>query len=247
MENKETQISIELFEKNARIHNQKNLRRSILTMHKHAKEYVNIPGGLTNECVMEINVDKSALEDVMGLLKGKGYRIIGTENILPIEISLNSLLPIRDKDDNVKGLIAQGQNDLEIMTKRNKEYMIDENDDAKFLFSPKNDDVNNVIEFIQDVNAELRRIAEEKDVTILIYVTNVLKNLSGAIAYNFVDQDSEDNKVIDFQTSFILNVNMANAFSTYYAGYAASYLASDISDLDFLNLSIMATNLKYKE
>lgn len=247
MENKEIEISVEKFEKLARKANRKFLARSILSMAKHYNEYIKeFPAGLTNECSVEITIDKSAIDRVLDILKSKGYKIIGTKNLLQMEATLTNLRSIKNPNDKIKEMLNKAEKEYEEAKKNNQEYLVNEDDDAKFLVSPIKEGVSNLIEFISDINNEFKEIAGSDDLTILLYVSNVLDNLKGLIGYNFIEEKDGKEEIIDFYTTFNINVDFRNNLSIFYAGYASSGLVDNVDDLDFFNLKILAKNLNEK-
>ena len=75
------EISLSIFERNAKIFNRKGLRRTFSSIYTHAGEYVPVqPLSARREVVLEVTIDKNSADEYQKFLKDNGFTILGDKN-----------------------------------------------------------------------------------------------------------------------------------------------------------------------
>ncbi|MBQ9449269.1 MAG: hypothetical protein IJU60_05285 [Acholeplasmatales bacterium] len=243
----EKEINVELFEKNARLYNKKNLKRHYASIWEHAKEYGFIvpPLGCRGDFVIKASIDKEFVEEFIGFLEERKLNIIGVNNHYQLryvledyEIYKNAM---NDISENIKKIEEEYQRQLNIKEK----YMVNENDDAVFYFYPFNEDVDTLFEFYLRYKDEILDFAKQRDITIMFDLESFYNFATGFMAFNFLDSDNND-EPMDFAKRIIIHFDLAKAYSIYVVSRILSNIGDTYEELEYMETHIFGDNLKYK-
>ena len=80
------EISLQVFERNAKIFNKKGLRRSYISIPERYQEYVVVPPlSSRKQVVLETTLDKEYALDFINYLKDNGFTVLGSTNYFHLE------------------------------------------------------------------------------------------------------------------------------------------------------------------
>ena len=243
----EKEINVELFEKNARLYNKKNLKRHYASIWEHAKEYGFIvpPLGCRGDFVIKASIDKEFVDEFIGFLEERKLNIIGVNNHYQLRYVLEDYEvyknAMNDISENIKKIEEEYQRQLNIKEK----YMINENDDAIFYFYPFNEDVDTLFEFYLRYKDEILDFAKQRDITIMFDLESFYNFATGFMAFNFLDSDNND-EPMDFAKRIIIHFDLAKAYSIYVVSRILSNIGDTYEELEYMETHIFGDNLKYK-
>ncbi len=245
----EEEISVAVFEKNARIFNRKSLRRRYCSIPEHLEEYLRVkPLGATTKYVLEVIIDKGYVEKFQDMLKQWHFTLLGSNNYFHIENIVVDYHWNENVFSAVKEQIEAIEKDLESMKVNKKEFKELENDDVCFYFLPYNEKIHTLCKFIEEVKEDIISFCLKEDITIVMNVKGYSANVQGFLGFNFLDAEEEKEEVvIDFTSSFVLKVDFAERMSVYNAAMFLTGIADNEEDLDLLNCHILADHVRFKE
>lgn len=242
------EIRLDVFEKNARLSNKKNLRRSFFSIPTHYKEYINIlPLSARKEVVLEATLDKEYAGKFIDFLKENKFRVLGSINYFHLE---NVVLDY----DNNKELYAGNETaikavkkDLKTMKKETTDFKEIEDEDVVFYFLPYNDSVSNLFEFITVYKEKLLEFTKEFDITLVLKVSGYCNQIDGFFGFNFFDADVKDKEeLVDYAARVNVMVDFAMPSSVYAAGLFLTSIGDSVDELVAVNTHIIAENVKFK-
>ena len=145
------EISLSLFERNAKIFNRKGLRRTFSSIYTHSNEYVPVvPLSARKEVVLEVTLDKNSADTYQQFLKDNGFIVLGDKNFFHLENA------VKDFDQNPtpyqqqKEAIDKVRTDVDNLKKDVKPYNEVKDEDVIFYFLPYNDVVKTLFELMVD-------------------------------------------------------------------------------------------------
>lgn len=242
------EITLSLFERNAKVRNKKGLRRSFSSIPSRYTEYINMPPlGATSKFVIEATVDKEYADEFVSLLKEKGFDVLGSMNYY----FLDKIVADYDKNKNLfvaqKEAIEAISKDLVLIKENYKPYEELENDDVKFYFTPYVEGVDTLFEFIGVYKDQILEFAKEKDITIMLRPVSYCNQLDGFFGFNFFDAESEEEIVVDYASALNIIVDFKNSHSVYAAGLLLTGIGENEDELKVMNVRYLGDNLVYEK
>lgn len=242
------EITIEVFENNAKIYNKKNLRRSYASIPLHETEYIQLrPLGASSKFVLEVIIDKEYAVEYQKYLKKKGFTILGGTNYYHIENMLKDYHSNERIYGNIKDRMEEIEKDYNLMLKNNKPFVELENDDVKFYFLPYNDTIETLCDFIEASKTGISRFCKNRDITIVMNVIGYCNMIKGFFGFNFFDAESKKEESIDYSSNILINVDFSIKNSVYASALLLSGITSSKEDIELMNCHILAENLKYNK
>ena len=240
------EISLSLFEKNAKLYNKRFIRRSYVSYEEHYNEFVNTkPLSARNKFVIEATIDKEYVKPFIELLKENGFNILGSKNYYNLENV------IKDYNENPsmyqvqKEAIAAIEKDVELLKNSSEEFENIENDDSRFYFLPYNDKVESLFEFVEVYKDTILKFSQENDITIMLKVSGYCNQIEGFLGFNFFDADKTDEEVVvDFASRVTVVANLNSNVSVFAAGLLLSGIGESEDELKALNTHIVVENIK---
>ena len=241
------EITIELFERNAKIYNKKGLRRQYYSIPEKNKEYINVlPLGLSNKLIFECTIDKDYYFEFNKILLENNYKCLGDQNILGLKKICQDYDCNPDIYASYKEPVEAIKKDLINLEKEIKEYKELENNDVLFYFEAFNDEVNDLETFIKSMKDKILNYAKEKDITIMLKIIGFSSQLNGFLGFNFFDADEKENEiVVNFASNITIGVDFKNKVNVVAAAYLLSSVAKTKEGLVYCNTHIVAENAKY--
>ena len=241
------EISLSLFERNAKIYNRKGLRRTFSSIYTHSNEYLPVnPLSARREVVLEVTIDKNSVEAYQQFLKDNEFTILGDKNYFHLENACNDF----DANPTVFAQQKEGIEKAKADVKKMKENFIPyteiKDEDVIFYFLPYNDVVKTLFEFIGAYKEKISEFAKKEDITIMMKISGFCNQIDGFFGFNFFDADQGDKEVIvDYASKVNVRVDFNDRFQVYAAGILLSGVGDDLDELMAMNTSIVAENLKY--
>lgn len=243
------EISINLFEKNAKLCNKNHLLRDYVSISKHKDEYLkSIMPGIVDKVVLECSIEKKYYDGFIDILKHHDFTILGDQNdyhykAICLDYESNPLLY-----KNYKESVESIKNSLLDIENKRKEYKELEHNNVLFYFLPYNNTIITLNDFINECKDEIIKYAKKNDITIMLRIKGEGNPIEGFIGFNFLDADITDKEVvIDYICNITINVDFKNRVSVYLASMALTSISLNCEDIKGLNVHIIADNIKYYE
>ena len=107
------EITLELFEKNAKIANKKGLRRQYSSIPLRASEYLpSIPLGVSDKLVLECTIDKEFYPNIKALLEENNFQLLGSQNYYNLKEIVDGYEANKEAYKNYDEPISAIKNDL---------------------------------------------------------------------------------------------------------------------------------------
>ena len=243
------EISLSLFERNAKIFNKKGLRRTFSSIPTHVQEYVPTePLSARKQVTLEVTIDKNSAEAYQQFLKDNGFTVIGDTNYFHLQNACEDYEKKKDLFVRQKEAIEAIQKDLEKMKSNCKAYKEIKDDDAVFYFIPYNDVVDTLFEFIGAYKEKISEFAKKEDITIMMKISGFCNQIDGFFGFNFYVADQGDKEVIvDYASRITVSVDFKDRYQAFNAGLLLSGVGDDLEELMAMNTHILAENLKYNQ
>ena len=233
------EISLELFERNLKLYNNKNLRRSYTSIENKINEYglKAAPLSATSKFMIQVTIDKSVVEEFIELIKSKNFPMYGDTDTYYLEKSVS------DYEAN-KGLFTQQKAAIEAISKD----LVNLNMDRKPYKEIENEDcVFTLFEFVTAYKDEFVEFSKKHDVTIMMRISGFCNQVNGFIGFNFLDADQKDKEVVvDFVIRINVNVDFNSRGNTFNAALLLKGIGENKDELIAMNTHLLADNLKYK-
>lgn len=240
------EITIELFERNAKVYNKKGLRRSYSSIPDRPAEYIGMkPLGASSKFVLEVVIDKASGLEFQEYLKRKDFMILGAKNYFHIGNMLQDYHEKESLYETIKERMDAVQKDYLLMKENPEPFEELENEDVKFHFLPYNDEIKNLCDFIEEEKNSILQFAKEKDITIILNIIGYCNMVKGFFGFNFLDADAKEETVIDYSSNIVVNVDFSQRVGTYAAALLLKGITDNAEDLELMNCHIVAENLKY--
>lgn len=241
------EISIGLFERHAKIYNKKGLRRRYSSIPERENEYISVrPLGASSRFVLEVVMDKEYVLDFQHYLKEKGYSILGAKNHYHLGNLIQDYHAKESIYSSVKEKMEAIEKDYHLMIEDSSPFEEIENDDAKFYFLPYQGNIQNLCEFVEEEKSDILKYAKDKDITIVMNIIGYCNLIKGFLGFNFLDEESKEEKVIDYLSNIVLAIDMSQRMAVYGAALLLTGITPQEEDLELMNCHIVAENLKYK-
>ena len=242
------EISVELFERNAKLFNKKGLRRRYSSIPEREAEYIRQrPLGASSRYVLEVSIDKESVQDFQTFLKDKGFTILGSKNYYHLENMIKDYHLHESLYETIRDKMEALEKDCNLMKENQQPFEEIENDDAKFYFLPYNHSINSLCGFVEEMKNEVLGFCKEKDVTIVMNIIAYSNMVKGFFGFNFFDADQQGDVVIDYSSNIFVSVDFSQRNSAYAAALQLSGISDNAEDLELMNCHIMAENLKYNK
>lgn len=243
------EISVALFEKNAKEFNKKNLRRSFSSFYTRYSEYIPLPPlSARNKVVLEATLDKGNVEDFQQFLKDRGFSVLGDTNYYHLDNVVEDYKKNADMFTNQKDAVEAIEKDLVTMHANTKPYKEIENEDTVFYFLPYNDQVSNIFEFIGKYKEEFLKYAVDNDITLMFKISGFTNQIDGFFGFNFFDADVKDQDVVvDYASRINVRVDFSKRSSVFAAAILLNAVGDDEDEVNAMNVHILAENLKYEQ
>ncbi len=243
------EITVSLFERNAKIYNRKGLRRAFSSIASHVTEYVPTePLSARKEVVLEVTIDKNSVDAYQAFLKENGFTVLGDTNYFHLDNACKDYELKKDLFQKQKDTIAAIAKDVESMKANAKPYKEIEEEDVVFYFLPYNDVVKSLFEFIGAYKDKISEFAKKEDITIMMKIAGYCDQIDGFFGFNFYDADKGDQEVIvDYASRITVKVDFKERYSVFAAGLLLAGIGDDIEELKAMNTYIVADNLKYTQ
>lgn len=243
------EISLSLFERNAKIYNRKGLRRTFSSIYNHEQEYVpTAPLSARKEVVLEVTLDKNSVEAYQQFLKDNGFTVLGDINYFHLDNACKDYEEKKELFKNQKEAIEALSKDVAKMKAEAKPYKEIKDDDAVFYFLPYNDVIESLFEFIGAYKEKILEFARKEDITIMMKIGGYCNQIDGFFGFNFYDADQGDKEVIvDYASKITVKVDFKERYSVYAAGTLLAGIGESLDELTAMNVSIIADNLKYTQ
>ena len=244
------EISLELFERNLKLYNNKNLRRSYTSIENKINEYglKVAPLSATSKFSVKVTIDKSVVEQFIELIKSKNLPFYGDTDTFFLEKSVSDYEANKNLFVQQKEPVEAIKKDLVGLNENRKEYKEIENEDCEFSFVASNDVIDTLFEFVTAYKDEFIKFSKDNDVTIMMRIGGFNNQLNGFIGFNFLDADQKDKEVVvDFVIRINVNVDFNSRSSTYSAALLLKGIGENKDELIAMNTHLLADNLKYKE
>ena len=244
------EITLELFERNLKLYNNKNLRRSYTSIDNKINEYglKAAPLSATSKFTIEVTIDKSVVEPFIELLKSKNFEVLGDINTYFLDKTVSDYENNKGLFSSQKGAVDAISKDLVEMKKKRQPYKEIENEDCIFTFVPSNDVIDTLFEFVTAYKDEFVKFSKDNDITIMMKVAGFCNQVNGFIGFNFLDADQPDKEVVvDFVMRVNVNVDFNNRGSAFSAALLLKGIGENKDELVAMNTHLLADNLKYKE
>ena len=243
------EISLSLFERNAKIFNRKGLRRTFSSIYTHSNEYVPVlPLSARKEVVLEVTIDKNSVEAYQQFLKDNGFVVLGDRNFYHLENAVNDYDKNPFAYQQQKDAIDKVRSDVEVLKKDIKPYIEMKDEDVVFYFLPYNDVVKTLFEFIGAYKDKISEFAKKEDITIMMKIGGYTNQIDGFFGFNFFDADQgEKEVVVDYASKINVKVDFRDRFQVFAAGTLLAGVGDDLEELQAMNTSIIAENLKYTQ
>lgn len=240
------EISIELFERNAKLFNRKGLRRKYSSIPLRESEYIRQrPLGASSKYVLEAVIDKDSASDYQDYLKSRGFTILGAKNYYHLENMVEDYHARAGMYEAIRDKMEAIEKDCRLMKEAGEAFTEIENGDVKFYFLPYRDDINNLCEFIEQEKNGILDFCKSKDVTIIMNIIAYSNMVKGFFGFNFYDADQKGDVIIDYSANIFVNVDFSQRNSAYAAALQLSGISENAEDLELMSCHIMAENLKY--
>ena len=241
------EISLQVFERNAKIFNKKGLRRSYISIPERYQEYVVVPPlSSRKQVVLETTLDKEFALDFINYLKDNGFTVLGSTNYFHLENVCKDYETKKEYFEKQKDAIAAVKKDVDLMKKNIKDFKEIEDEDVVFYFLPYNDSVETLFEFIGAYKEKISEYAKEKDITIMFKIQGYCNQIDGFFGFNFYDADQKDEEVIvDYASRITISVDFSQRYSVYSAGVLLTGVGESEEELNAMNTHIVAENFKY--
>ncbi len=242
------EITLELFEKNAKIANKKGLRRQYSSIPLRASEYLpSIPLGVSDKLVLECTIDKEFYPNIKALLEENNFQLLGSQNYYNLKEIVDGYEANKEAYKNYDEPISAIKNDLEKILENKTEYKEIKDEDVVFYFLPFNDEINDLSQFLSKMKDKIIKLAKENDITIMFNVNGFSKQLNGFIGFNFFDADEKNKEVIvDYASGVTVGVDFSNRLNIYVAALLLTSISHNREGFNKLNLHIVGENLIYK-
>ncbi|MGM9969909.1 MAG: hypothetical protein ACI35S_05890 [Anaeroplasma sp.] len=242
------EISISLFERNAKIFNKKGLRRAYSSIATKYNEYIPLPPlGATSKYVFEVNIDKEYVEAFISFLKEREFEIIGSVNYYFIEKIVNDFHKNEEPFKGHKATIEEFEVQLKDINDNKKDFIEVENDDAKFYFLPFNSNIETLFEFIGVYKEQIISFAKENDITIMLKPIGYSNQLEGFFGFNFFDAEKPDEEItIDYSSSLVVKTDFSNKYSVYASSLLLNGIGENESELNVMDVHLVGDKLKYE-
>lgn len=242
------EISVSTFERNLKMYNKKGLRRRFSSVYDHQGEYLKAkPLGITPQYVLEVIIDKDYVSKFIDFLKNENFKIIGDVNYFHIEKIVNDYHENEELYAPSKEAIEAIEKDYKNILANIKDYKEIENDDCKFYFLPYNDNITNIVGFIEEEKDKILKYAKDNDITIIMNLNGFSQIMKGFIGFNFFDADQKnDDVVIDYASNFALTLDFKNGPSVYNSAILLKGISDNEEDIELVNCHIFADNVKFK-
>ena len=245
-----TEVSLSMFERNAKKFNKKGLRRDYHSIPLNYSEYVPFPPAYTTKkIVLQITVDKGNVSDLIKYFEDKGFKNIGSINYLHLEELINQYNNNKDKYTIDSKVIEAITKDYELQKEQSEPFKEVENDDAVFYLVPFNDTIETLFEFIKTQKDGILKFAQDNDITIMSKIIGFSNQLDGFLGFNFFDADKETEEVIDYAARVTVGVDFKNRVPVYNACVLLSSIGEnedELTDSD-INCHIVAENARNLE
>ncbi|MCR5113776.1 MAG: hypothetical protein K6A63_07560 [Acholeplasmatales bacterium] len=244
------EVTLSLFERNAKNANKSGLARAYNTIPDHITEYIPYPAlSTTSKLTLEVTVDKDSADALVKFIKDKGFEFYGDKGTLYLEEAVKQYEADPRKYPGVKPeMIEAIKKDLAQM--EHTDYKDAPDDDKVFYFAPYNEGVTTLYEFIKSTKDDLLKFAKDNDITIMVKITGFNSQISGFIGFNFFDADKpEEDIVIDYAARVTVGVDFSNRLSVYNAALFLNAVGENEAELtdEDVNTHIVtekATNVK---
>ena len=243
------EISLSLYERNAKIFNRKGLRRTFSSIYTHSNEYVPVlPLSARKEVVLEVTLDKNSADTYQQFLKDNGFIVLGDKNFFHLENAVKYFDQNPTPYQQQKEAIDKVRTDVDNLKKDVKPYNEVKDEDVIFYFLPYNDVVKTLFEFIGAYKDKISEFAKKEDITIMMKISGFCGQIDGFFGFNFYDADQGDKEVIvDYASRITINVDFKDRYQTFNAGLLLSGIGDDLEELLAMNVHILANNLKYTQ
>lgn len=242
------EISIDLFEKNARAFNKKGLQRKYSTIANHFAEYIPLPPlGASSKYVLEVVIDKDYVGLLQDYLKSQGYEIIGAKDYFHLSNLINDYHKNELLYKPYKEKMQEIEKECQNIKAEAKPFEEIQNDDVKFFFLPYNNEVSNLCEFVEKEKDHLYKLAKDNDITIVMNLKPYTNMLRGFIGFNYLDAEAKEETVVDFSSNIYFTVDFSKATGVYAAALLLSGVTDEKEDLELMGCHILAENLKYSK
>jgi hypothetical protein len=242
------EISVSLFERNAKIYNKKGLRRSFASFGERYQEFLNVmPLSARNKFVLEATIDKSCVEAFIKLLKDNEFEVLGSLNYYNLENACKDYEANKAVYASQAGAINAISKDVELMKKDEAEYKEIENEDCLFYFLPYNSKVDTLFEFVSVYKDVILNFARENDITIMLKVTSYCNQVEGFFGFNFFHADQKEETVVDFASRVSVVADLNSRVSVFNAGLLLSGVGENEDELNVVNTHVVVQNIKYTQ
>ena len=240
------EVSLSLFEKNAKVYNKSYLRRSYVSYDEHYKEFVDVkPLSARNKFVIEATLDNEFVKPFIELLKENGFNVLGSKNYFNLENVIKDYNASPSSYNVQKAAIDAIAKDVELLKSSNEEFENIENEDSRFYFLPYNDKVETLFEFVEVYKDVILKFAKDNDITIMLKVSGYCNQVEGFLGFNFFDADKKDEEVVvDFASRVTVVANLNSNVSVFAAGLLLSGVGESEDELKSLNTHIVVENIK---
>ena len=244
------ELSLSAYERNVKNFNRKGLRRQFYSIYTHSNEYVSAPSiASTRNFVFEATIDKESVDKFIEVLKGEGFRLLGSENYYYLENLIENYDLNKDKYPNINTEAVEAiRKDLTEMKEKCVEYKEIENDDCVFYFMPYSEGIETLYEFIKTKKGVFSKFAKENDITIMLKVLGYCSQVDGFFGFNFFDADNkEEEVVVDYAARLTVLADFNSRSSVYASGILLAGIGENEAELmdSELNVHILGENAKY--
>ena len=242
------EITLSVFERNAKIYNKKGLRRSFVSIPERYTEYIQIPPlSARKNVVLEATLDKEFADEFIKFIKDNGFQFLGSINYYHLDNVCSDYELNKEAFSKQKEAIEAVKKDVALMKKDVKDYREIEDEDVVFYFLPYNDMVETLFEFIGAYKDKISEFAKEKDITVMLKIMGYCNQIDGFFGFNFFDADQKDEEVIvDYASRITVTVDFAKVYSVYSAGLLLTGIGDSEDELNAMSTHIVAENLKYR-
>lgn len=243
------EISIDLFERNAKSLNKKGILRDYNKILAYGSEYTKtIPLGFTNRLVLEVVVDKEYVDGLKEVFESEGYKILGGINYYFLESMVNHYHSVKIDDPKAKEGLNAIEKDYNEQKNANKPYTEKENGDVVFYIIPYKENVLTFVSFVEEMKNKVLDYATKNDITIVMNIKGFTNQINGFMGFNFMDADSEEDEgvEVDYASNIYVSVDFKKGSTVYMAAAYLNALALQKEDLELINVHILTDNAKIK-
>ena len=131
------EISLSLFERNAKIFNRKGLRRTFSSIYTHSNEYLPVnPLSARREVVLEVTIDKNSADAYQQFLKDNGFTVLGNNNYFHLENACNDYdanpAPFAQQKEAIEKSVQDVQAAFKVLDAEGKSMLISLVDPHRF-------------------------------------------------------------------------------------------------------------------